>query len=61
VCLVSFMSCVLLRLVDSVEECLVMCGLRSHADAIVGSLDVEQWKHTMIRVELAVRLTERMI
>ena len=55
------MSCVLLRLVDSVEECLVMCGLRSHADAIVGSLDVEQWKHTMIRVELAVRLTERMI
>ncbi|KDQ56593.1 hypothetical protein JAAARDRAFT_58879 [Jaapia argillacea MUCL 33604] len=38
-----------------VERCLVMCGLENHADAIVGSLGVEQRKRTTIGVELAAK------
>lgn len=39
----------------SVETCLKMCGLESHADAIVGSLSVEHKKRTTIAVELAAK------
>lgn len=34
-----------------------MCGLESHADAIVGSLGVEYKKRTTIGVELAAKVT----
>lgn len=39
----------------SVETCLKMCGLESHAEAIVGSLGVEHKKRTTIAVELAAK------
>ena len=39
----------------SAEKCLKMCGLESHADAIVGSLGVEHKKRTTIGVELAAK------
>ncbi|KZT26064.1 hypothetical protein NEOLEDRAFT_1063724 [Neolentinus lepideus HHB14362 ss-1] len=38
-----------------VEECLNMCGLRDHADAVVGTLSVEHRKRTTIAVELAAK------
>ncbi|KAI5121205.1 hypothetical protein M0805_006006 [Coniferiporia weirii] len=38
-----------------VETCLKMCGLESHADAVVGSLGVEHRKRTTIAVELAAK------
>ncbi|TDL16644.1 hypothetical protein BD410DRAFT_795131 [Rickenella mellea] len=38
-----------------VEKCLVMCGLERYADAIVGSLGIEQRKRTTIGVELAAK------
>ena len=38
-----------------VEQCLAMCGLQAHADAIVGSLGVEHRKRTTIAVELAAK------
>lgn len=38
-----------------VEECLKMCGLEAHADAVVGSLGVEHRKRTTIGVELAAK------
>lgn len=34
----------------------MMCGLEAHADAIVGSLDVEHRKRTTIGVELAAKV-----
>ncbi|KAF8179876.1 pleiotropic drug resistance ABC transporter [Pholiota molesta] len=37
------------------EKCLKMCGLEQFADAIVGSLGVEQKKRTTIGVELAAK------
>lgn len=39
----------------SVETCLRMCGLEEHAEAIVGSLNVEHKKRTTIGVELAAK------
>ncbi|OAX36457.1 pleiotropic drug resistance ABC transporter [Rhizopogon vinicolor AM-OR11-026] len=38
-----------------VDKCLEMCGLEDYADAIVGSLGVEQRKRTTIGVELAAK------
>ncbi|KAL5527915.1 hypothetical protein ACEPAG_6716 [Sanghuangporus baumii] len=38
-----------------VDTCLKMCGLEHHADAIVGTLDVEHKKRTTIGVELAAK------
>ncbi|KAI9569372.1 hypothetical protein HD554DRAFT_2093381 [Boletus coccyginus] len=38
-----------------VDKCLKMCGLESHADAIVGSLGVEHRKRVTIGVELAAK------
>ncbi|KZT00050.1 uncharacterized protein LAESUDRAFT_739756 [Laetiporus sulphureus 93-53] len=38
-----------------VEKCLHMCGLAEFADAIVGTLDVEQRKRTTIAVELVAK------
>ncbi|CCM02003.1 uncharacterized protein FIBRA_04077 [Fibroporia radiculosa] len=38
-----------------VEKCLKMCGLESHADAVVGSLGVEHRKRTTIGVELVAK------
>ncbi|TFK52827.1 hypothetical protein OE88DRAFT_1711701 [Heliocybe sulcata] len=38
-----------------VEECLKMCGLVGHADAVVGTLSVEYRKRTTIAVELAAK------
>jgi ATP-binding cassette subfamily G (WHITE) protein 2 (SNQ2) len=38
-----------------VGECLSMCGLERYADAIVGSLGVEQRKRLTIAVELAAK------
>lgn len=38
------------------DKCLIMCGLGSYADAIVGSLDVEHRKRTSIGVELAAKV-----
>lgn len=43
----------------SVEQCLKMCGLEHHADAIVGSLGVEHRKRTTIAVELAAKVSSR--
>ena len=40
----------------SVEQCLKMCGLEAHAEAIVGSLGVEHRKRTTIAVELAAKV-----
>jgi len=40
----------------SAEKCLKMCGLETFADAIVGSLGVEQKKRTTIGVELAAKV-----
>jgi len=48
--------CVRLKLVNSVDKCLVMCGLENFADAIVGSLGVEHRKRTTIGVELAAKV-----
>ena len=39
----------------SAEKCLTMCGLDAFADAMVGSLGVEQRKRTTIGVELAAK------
>ncbi|KZT04452.1 pleiotropic drug resistance ABC transporter [Laetiporus sulphureus 93-53] len=38
-----------------VDKCLKMCGLEDHADAVVGSLGVEQRKRTTIGVELVAK------
>src|SRR4051812_23799111 len=38
------------------ETCLKMCGLEKYADAIVGSLEIEQRKRTTIAVELAAKV-----
>jgi len=38
-----------------VDKCLQMCGLEAYADAIVGSLGVEQRKRTTIGVELVAK------
>ncbi|KIP01968.1 hypothetical protein PHLGIDRAFT_130987 [Phlebiopsis gigantea 11061_1 CR5-6] len=38
-----------------VEQCLKMCGLEAYADAVVGSLNVENRKRTTIGVELAAK------
>jgi len=38
-----------------VKKCLLMCGLEKYADAIVGSLGVEQRKRLTIAVELAAK------
>ncbi|KAI0693726.1 pleiotropic drug resistance ABC transporter [Cytidiella melzeri] len=38
-----------------VEKCLEMCGLTAHADAIVGTLNVEMRKRTTIAVELVAK------
>lgn len=38
-----------------VEKCLLMCGLEKYADAIVGTLGVEQRKRLTIAVELAAK------
>jgi len=38
-----------------VDTCLRMCGLESHADAIIGSLGIEHRKRTTIGVELAAK------
>lgn len=40
---------------SSAEKCLSMCGLEAFADAMVGSLGVEQRKRTTIGVELAAK------
>ena len=40
---------------SSAEKCLTMCGLDAFADAMVGSLGVEQRKRTTIGVELAAK------
>ena len=40
---------------SSAERCLTMCGLDAFADAMVGSLGVEQRKRTTIGVELAAK------
>ncbi|KAF9555496.1 pleiotropic drug resistance ABC transporter [Agrocybe pediades] len=40
---------------DYADKCLTMCGLDAFADAIVGSLGVEQKKRTTIGVELAAK------
>ena len=37
------------------DKCLLMCGLEKYADAIVGSLGVEQRKRLTIAVELAAK------
>lgn len=37
------------------QKCLVMCGLESHAEAIVGTLGVEHRKRLTIAVELAAK------
>ncbi|KAF8798443.1 hypothetical protein BYT27DRAFT_7320762 [Phlegmacium glaucopus] len=37
------------------EKCLVMCGLEPFADAMVGSLGIEQRKQTTIEIELAAK------
>lgn len=39
-----------------VDKCLQMCGLEEYADAIVGSLGVEQRKRTTIGVELVAKV-----
>ena len=41
----------------SAEKCLTMCGLDAFADAMVGSLGVEQRKRTTIGVELAAKVS----
>jgi len=41
--------------VSSAEKCLIMCGLEAFADAMVGSLGIEQRKRTTIGVELAAK------
>lgn len=41
---------------SSVDQCLKMCSLEMHADAIVGSLGVEHKKRTSIAVELAAKV-----
>lgn len=41
---------------NSVEKCLIMCGLSEFADAMVGTLGVEQRKRTTIGVELAAKV-----
>ncbi|KAG6908741.1 hypothetical protein DXG01_003445 [Tephrocybe rancida] len=41
--------------VQSVEECLKMCGLEQYAEASVGSLNIEFRKRTTIAVELAAK------
>ncbi|KAI0728228.1 pleiotropic drug resistance ABC transporter [Fomitopsis betulina] len=38
-----------------VDKCLKMCGLKDYADAVVGSLGVEQRKRTTIGVELVAK------
>jgi len=38
-----------------VDQCLRMCGLEEHADAIVGTLNTELHKRTTIGVELAAK------
>ena len=38
-----------------VEKCLLMCGLEKYADAIVGTLGVEQRKRLTIAIELAAK------
>lgn len=40
----------------SVDTCLKMCGMEDYADAIVGTLAVEQRKRTTIGVELAAKV-----
>ncbi|KAF8802071.1 hypothetical protein BYT27DRAFT_7308343 [Phlegmacium glaucopus] len=37
------------------EKCLVMCGLEPFANAMVGSLGIEQRKRTTIEIELAAK------
>ena len=44
-------------LINSADKCLKMCGLELFADAIVGSLGVEQKKLTTIGVELAAKVS----
>ena len=44
---------------SSAEKCLTMCGLDAFADAMVGSLGVEQRKRTTIGVELAAKASVR--
>ena len=44
-------------LINSADKCLKMCGLELFADAIVGSLGVEQKKRTTIGVELAAKVS----
>lgn len=41
--------------ISSAEKCLNMCGLEAFADAMVGSLGVEQRKRITIGVELAAK------
>lgn len=43
---------------NSAEKCLVMCGLAEFADAMVGTLGVEQRKRTTIGVELAAKVSQ---
>lgn len=45
----------------SAEKCLTMCGLDAFADAMVGSLGVEQRKRTTIGVELAAKASGQFI
>ena len=45
-------------LLASAEKCLVMCGLAEFADAMVGTLGVEQRKRTTIGVELAAKVSQ---
>jgi hypothetical protein len=40
---------------SSANKCLTMCGLDAFADAMVGSLGIEQRKRTTIGVELAAK------
>ena len=42
---------------SSAKKCLTMCGLDAFADAMVGSLGVEQRKRTTIGVELAAKVS----
>jgi ATP-binding cassette subfamily G (WHITE) protein 2 (SNQ2) len=46
---------VLAHIFFSAEKCLTMCGLNAFADAMLGSLGVEQRKRTTVGVELAAK------
>ena len=46
-----------LTIPSSAEKCLTMCGLTEFADAMVGTLGVEQRKRTTIGVELAAKVS----